>query len=65
MGGHIRTVNPACAYDACAVDTSVNCPLTEANYYILRDIPQGKYSPQHMQDEDVAAEPKDVVARVK
>ncbi|MBE6235411.1 MAG: hypothetical protein E7112_04135 [Bacteroidales bacterium] len=37
----------------------------KANYYILRDIPQGKYSPQHMQDKDVAAEPKDVVARVK
>lgn len=24
MGGHIRTVNPACAYAACAVDTSAN-----------------------------------------
>ncbi len=37
----------------------------KANYYILRDIPRGKYSPEHMLDKDVIAEEKDVVARVK
>ena len=37
----------------------------KANYFIVRDIPRGKYSPQYMQDKDVAAEKKDVVARVK
>lgn len=37
----------------------------KANYYILRDIPRGKYSPEYMQDKEVAAEKKDVVARVK
>lgn len=37
----------------------------KANYYILRDIPRGKYSPEYMQDKEVAAEEKDVVARVK
>ena len=37
----------------------------KANYFILRDIPRGKYSPEHMQDKEVIAEKKDVVARVK
>ena len=37
----------------------------KANYFILRDIPRGKYSPEHMQDKEVIAEEKDVVARVK
>lgn len=37
----------------------------KANYFIVRDIPRGKYSPQYMQDKDVIAEKKDVVARVK
>ena len=37
----------------------------KANYYILRDIPRGKYSPEHMLDKETAAEEKDVVARVK
>ena len=37
----------------------------KANYFILRDIPRGKYSPDHMLDKQVVAEKKDVVARVK
>ena len=37
----------------------------KANYYILRDIPRGKYSPEYMQDKQKAAEEKDIVARVK
>lgn len=37
----------------------------KANYFILRDIPRGKYSPEYMQDKEVIAEDKDVVARVK
>ena len=37
----------------------------KANYYILRDIPRGKYSPDHMLDKEIIAEEKDVVARVK
>ena len=37
----------------------------KANYYILRDIPRGKYSPDYMQDKEVIADKKDVVARVK
>jgi hypothetical protein len=37
----------------------------KANYYILRDLPRGKYSPEHMWDKDLIAEEKDVVARVK
>ena len=36
-----------------------------ANYYVLRDIPRGKYSPDHMLDKEIIAESKDVVARVK
>lgn len=37
----------------------------KANYYILRDIPRGKYSPEYMKDKEVIAENKDIVARVK
>ncbi|MBO5814605.1 MAG: DUF799 family lipoprotein [Bacteroidales bacterium] len=37
----------------------------KANYYILRDIPRGKYSPDYMLDKDIIAEDKDIVARVK
>ena len=37
----------------------------KANYYIFRDIPRGKYSPQYLQDKEVIAEKKDVKARVK
>lgn len=37
----------------------------KANYYILRDIPRGKYSPDHMLDKDIIAEEKDIVTIVK
>ena len=37
----------------------------KANYFIFRDIPRGKYSPEHMLDKDEIAEEKDIVARVK
>ena len=37
----------------------------KANYFIVRDIPRGKYSPDHMLDKNVAAEKKDIVATVK
>ena len=37
----------------------------KANYYILRDIPRGKYSPEYLLDKETSAETKDVVAIVK
>ncbi len=37
----------------------------KANYYIFRDIPRGKYSPQFGQDMEAIAEKKDVRARVQ
>ena len=37
----------------------------KANYYILRDVPRGKYSPNYMLDKDEAAEEKNIVARIK
>ena len=37
----------------------------KANYYILSDIPRGKYSPDHMLDKEMVAETKDIVTRVK
>ena len=37
----------------------------KANYYILSDIPRGKYSPDYMLDKGIIAEPKDVVTIVK
>ncbi|MGM9773832.1 MAG: GNA1162 family protein [Candidatus Egerieousia sp.] len=36
-----------------------------ANYFIFRDIPRGKYSPEYMKDGDYIAEKKDVKASVK
>ena len=33
--------------------------------YIFRDIPRGKYSPEYMNDKNIDAEKKDIVARVK
>ena len=37
----------------------------KANYFIFRDIPRGKYSPDYLLDKDMIAETKDIVARVK
>lgn len=37
----------------------------KANYYIFRDIPRGKYSPEYLQDKAVVAEKKDITATVK
>ena len=37
----------------------------KANYFIVRDIPRGKYNPDHMLDKDVIAEPKDIVTSVR
>lgn len=52
--------------------SAINTATTEhivaarkANYYIFRDIPRGKYSPEFMKDKDVMAEKKDITARVK
>ena len=52
--------------------SAINTAATEhiiaarkANYYILRDIPRGKYSPDYMLDKEIIAEPKDVVTIVK
>ena len=51
-----------------AINTAVTDHIIAArkvNYYIFRDIPRGKYSPEYMQDKEVIAEKKDIVARVK
>ena len=37
----------------------------KANYFIFRDVPRGKYSPQYLQDKEVIAEMKDIKATVK
>ena len=37
----------------------------QANYFIFRDIPRGKYNPNHMLDKDFTAEEKNITARVK
>jgi hypothetical protein len=53
---------------ASAINTAVTDHIVaarKANYYILRDIPRGKYSPEYMQDKATIAEEKDVIARVK
>lgn len=37
----------------------------KANYYILRDIPRGKYSPDYMQDKGLYADDKDITTSVR
>jgi hypothetical protein len=37
----------------------------KANYFIMRDIPRGKYSPEYMIDKEYIAEQKDIVTVVK
>lgn len=37
----------------------------QANYFIFKDIPRGKYNPSHMLDKDFSAEEKNITARVK
>ena len=62
------------AFDALVnLATSViNTALTDhivaarkANYYIFRDIPRGKYSPEYLQDMNKMAEKKDISTSVK
>lgn len=53
---------------ASAINTAATDHIIAArktNYFILRDIPRGKYSPDHMLDKEVIAEKKDVTATVK
>ena len=37
----------------------------KANYYIFKDIPRGKYSPQYLQDREVTADSRDITRTVK
>ncbi len=53
---------------ASAINTAVTDHINaarKANYYILRDIPRGKYSPDYLLDKDIIAEDKDVVTSVR
>ena len=53
---------------ASAINTAVTDHIIaarKANYFIFRDIPRGKYSPDYMIDKDMPAETKDIVTRVK
>ena len=53
---------------ASAINTAVTDHIVaarKANYYILRDIPRGKYSPDYMQDKDLYADDKDISTRVR
>lgn len=53
---------------ASAINTSLADHIVaarEANFFIFRDIPRGKYSPDYLKGQDVAAEPKDVSAHVR
>lgn len=37
----------------------------KANYYIFRDIPRGKYHPDHMEDYDKSADPQEISRTVR
>ncbi len=64
--------NSALAQLVSLAASAINTATTEhivaarkANYYIFRDIPRGKYSPDYLKDKEVIAEPKDIKARVE
>lgn len=53
---------------ASAITTAVTDHIVaarSANYYVFRDIPRGKYSPEHLQDMETLAESQNVNVRVK
>ncbi len=53
---------------ASAINTAVTDHIVaarKANYFIFRDIPRGKYSPDYMIDKEMPAGTKDIVTRVK
>ena len=53
---------------ASAINTAVTDHIVaarQANYYIMKDIPRGKYNPDYLIDKDYVAESKDITARVK
>lgn len=54
------------------VTSAINTAVTDhivaarkANYFIFRDLPKGKYSPDYMLDKDSSAEPEKISATVK
>lgn len=52
---------------ASAINTAVTDHIVaarKANYFIFRDLPRGKYSPEYLKDQEVPAEPKNVTASV-
>lgn len=56
------------ALAASAINTAVTDHIVAArkcNSFIFKDIPRGKYHPNHMQDQTTAAEPKNVKKTVK
>lgn len=57
---------------ATEIASAINTALTDhiiaarkCNYYILSDIPCGKYSPMYMQDMEMLAEPKNISKTIK
>lgn len=51
-----------------AINTAVTDHIVaarKANYFIFKDVPRGKYSPQYLNDKEVIAEKKDIKATVK
>lgn len=53
---------------AAAINTAVTEHIVaarNANYYIMQDIPRGKYSDEHIIDQDYSADEKDITAIVK
>lgn len=52
--------------------TAINTAMTDhivaarkANYYIFKDLPRGKYSPDYLQDRDVSADEMNITKTVK
>lgn len=66
--GNNSTLGQLISLAASAINTAATDHIKAArmaNYYIFRDIPRGKYSPEFLQDRDIVAEKQNVSATVK
>lgn len=65
--GNGSLVGQLVSLTATLINTAVTDHIVAArrcNYYVLQDIPRGKYNPQHMQDQEQKALPKEINASV-
>lgn len=66
--GNSSLIGQLVSLSATLINTAATDKIVAArrcNYYVLQDLPRGKYSPQHMLDKEEKALPKEIKASVK